>query len=115
MLLRCSAQSRRGLLLLPAARRASQQQPPPQQPQQQQCRGFLSAGSHLLKRLRRWQPSFLPAERPSRKRLWQELAESFDDGTPQGAETAAQFERLCAAVGRIVSVRCARTLRRYSR
>ena len=111
MLLRCSAQSRRGLLLLPAARRASQ----PQQPPQQQCRGFLSAGSHLLKRLRRWQPSFLPAERPSRKRLWQELAESFDDGTPQGAETAAQFERLCAAVGRIVSVRCARTLRRYSR
>ena len=43
-------------LLLPAARRASQPQPPPQQPQQQQCRGFLSAGSHLLKRLRRWQP-----------------------------------------------------------
>ena len=39
-----------------------------------------------------------------RERLWQELAESFDDGTPQGAETAAQFERLCAAVGRIISV-----------
>ena len=97
MLLRCGAQSRRGLLLLPAARRASQHQ-------QQHYRGFLSAGSQLLKRLRRWQPSFLPAERPSRKRLWQELAESFDDGTPQGAETAAQFERLCAAVGRIISV-----------
>ena len=102
MLLRCcGAQSRRGLLLLSAARRASQQQ---QQQQQQHRRGFLSAGSQLLKRLRRWQPSFRPAERPSRKRLWQELAESFDDGTPQGAETAAQFERLCAAVGRIISV-----------
>ena len=99
MLLRCcGAQSRRGPLLLPAARRASQQQ----QQQQQHRRGFL--GSQLLKRLRRWQPSFRPAERPSRKRLWQELAESFDDGTPQGAETAAQFERLCAAVGRIISV-----------
>ena len=89
---------RRGLLLLPAARRASQQQ----QQQQQHRRGFL--GSQLLKRLRRWQPSFRPAERPSRKRLWQELAESFDDGTPQGAETVAQFESLCAAVGRIISV-----------
>jgi hypothetical protein len=99
MLLRCGAQSRRGLLLQPAARRASQHQH-----QHQHNRGFLSAGSQLLKRLRRWQPSFLPAERPSRKRLWQELAESFDDGTPQGAETAAQFERLCAAVGRIISV-----------
>ena len=81
-----------GLLLQPVMRRSFQPQ-----------RGFLSAGSHLLKRLRRWQPT-QPAERPSRKRLWQELAESFDDGTPQGAETAAQFERLCAAVGRIISV-----------
>ena len=92
MLLRAAQGRRMGGLLLPAARCSSQQH-----------RGFLSAGSHLLKRLRRWQPT-LPTERPSRKRLWQELAESFDDGTPQGAETAAQFERLCAAVGRIISV-----------
>lgn len=37
------------------------------------------------------------------KRLSRLLAEALDDGTPQGAETAAQYERLCTVVGRIIA------------
>ena len=45
----------------------------------------------------------VPRKRRPTKRLSRLLAESLDDGTPQGAETAAQYERLCAVVGRIIA------------
>ena len=66
-------------------------------------RCIFTASSRLLKRLRRWQPASGPGERLTEQRLSESLARSFDDGTPHGADTAAQFERLCAIVGRLIA------------
>lgn len=66
-------------------------------------RSGLPDTNPLPSALLRFMDHSMPRKRRPAKQLSRLLAEALDDGTPQGAETAAQYERLCTVVGRIIA------------